>query len=324
MRVLLRHTRVSTERRGRALAPSLAAMIDVVVIGGGPAGLSAALMLGRCRRSVVVCDAATPRNAASRALHGYSTRDGVSPADFLRLARDELPPYGVEYRRARVETVHRAPDRFDVRVGGSEPLTCRKLLIATGVEDDRPRIDGLPECYGRSVFHCPYCDGWEWRDRRIAVYGRGRAGAALALSMRTWSADLALLSGGPLRLGRAERAALHRQGIRIRDTRIVRLRHTDGRLQAVEFASGEPLERDALFFTTGQHQQSAFARSLGCEFTSKGTVRTNRHGQTCVPGLFVVGDASFDVQFVVVAAAEGAKAAVAINREFQDEAGQHL
>lgn len=299
-------------------------MIDVVVIGGGPAGLSAALMLGRCRRSVMVCDAGAPRNAASRALHGYATRDGVAPGDFLRLARDELAPYGVEYRRSRVETVHRGPDRFDIRTDGGEPLSCRKLLIATGVEDDHPRIPGLPECYGTTVFHCPYCDGWEWRDRRIGIYGQGRAGAALALSLRTWSTDVALVSDGPARLGRKERAVLHGQGIATCEAPVARLCHEGGCLRAVEFASGERLERDALFFTTGQRQQSAFARSLGCEFTSKGTVRTNRHGQTCVPGLFVVGDASFDVQFVVVAAAEGAKAAVAINRQFQDEAGQRL
>jgi len=299
-------------------------MLDVVVIGGGPAGLSAALMLGRCRRSVVVCDAGAPRNLRSRALHGYTTRDGIAPAEFLRLARGELAPYGVEYRRAHVERIDRTPDRFQVRVADDEPLTCRKLLIATGVEDDRPVLEGLPDCYGISVFHCPYCDGWEWRDRRLAVYGSGRAGAALSLSLRTWSTDVALLSNGPARLGRRERAVLHGQGIATCEAPIVRLQHDGGCLRRVDFASGEGLDRDAMFFTTGQHQQASFARALGCEFTSKGTVRTNRHGQTCVPGVFVVGDASFDVQFVVVAAAEGAKAAVAINREFQDEAGQYL
>jgi thioredoxin reductase len=302
----------------------LDAMIDVVVIGGGPAGLSAALMLGRCRRSVLVCDAGAPRNAASCALHGYSTRDGVAPAEFLRLARAELAPYGVRYHRAVVEAVHRTADRFEVGLAGGEKVGCRKLLIATGVEDDHPPIEGLAECYGRTVFHCPYCDGWEWRDRRLAVYGLGRAAAGLALSLQTWSRDVSLLSDGPAQLVARARAALHAQGVATCDLPIARLRHRDGRLAAVEFATGEALERDALFFTTGQHQQSAFARALGCEFTSKGTVRTRRHGQTCVPGVFVVGDASFDVQFVVVAAAEGAKAAVAINREFQDEAGQHL
>ena len=298
-------------------------MVDVVVIGGGPAGLSAALMLGRCRRTVVVCDAGTPRNAAARALHGYPTRDGIPPLEFLRLARAELVPYGVEHRGSRVEHIDRNSDRFDVRLATGEPLACRKLLIASGVEDNCPPIRGLSDCYGRSVFHCPYCDGWEWRDRRIAVHGRGRSGAGLALSLCTWSSDVALLTNGAGHVGAAQ-AQLEAQAVRVIQHRIAQLHHRDGQLEAVEFTTGERLPRDCLFFTTGQHQQATFARSLGCEFTRKGTVRTDRHGETCVPGVFVVGDASFDVQFVVVAASEGAKAAVAINRQFQSEAGQAL
>ena len=298
-------------------------MIDVVVIGGGPAGLSAALMLGRCRRRVVVCDAGTPRNRASRALHGYLTRDGIAPDELLRIGRRQLAPYRVEYRRARVESVRRRRVGFDVRLSRGNALACRKLLIATGVEDHHPPLEGFSDCYGISVFHCPYCDGWEWQDRKLGVYGRGRAAAALALGLRTWSDDVALVCDGGAQLGADTRDVLRHEGIHIVEHRVVRLRHVRGRLQAIEHHAGR-LERDALFFTTGQHQQAAFAKTLGCEFTPKGTVRTDRHGQTCVPGVFVVGDASFDVQFVVVAAAEGAKAAVAINRQFQTEARQVL
>jgi thioredoxin reductase len=296
-------------------------MIDVVVIGGGPAGLSAALMLGRCRRRVVVCDAGTPRNRASRALHGYLTRDGIPPLDLLKLGRRELRPYRVEYRRARVEGVRRRSDRFEVQLTRRGSLSCRKLLIATGVEENYPKVEGLRECYGISAFHCPYCDGWEWRDRRFAVHGRGQAGAALALSLLSWSKDVVLFAMESLPA--AQRARLVAQRVRVIDGPITRLHHVKGRLQAVE-CRGQRIDRDLLFFTAGQHQQAVFARSLGCEFTSKGTVRTDRLGETCVPGVFVVGDASFDVQFAIVAAAEGAKAAVAINRQFQAEVGQTL
>jgi len=308
---------------GRGTLARKTRMIDVAVIGGGPAGLSAALMLGRCRRTVVVCDAGTPRNRASRALHGYLTRDGIAPLDFLQLARDEVALYRVQYRRARVEHIRRRSNRFEVHLTRGNPLSCRKLLIATGVEENHPPLEGFAECYGLTVFHCPYCDGWEWRDRRLGVYGRNRVAAGLALSLRTWSPDVLLFTDGTARLPPAVRGTLRHEQVRVIEDRVERLHHTNGQLQAVE-CSEERLERDALFFTTGQHQQATFAKALGCEFTPRGTVRTDRLGETCVPGVFVVGDASFDVQFAVVAAAEGAKAAVAINQQFQAEAGQQL
>jgi thioredoxin reductase len=297
-------------------------MLDVIVIGGGPAGLSAALMLGRCRRRVLVCDAGTPRNAASGALHGYLTRDGCPPQELLAEGRRELAQYGIEQVSGRVAAVHRSGSGFDVRLEDGRRFSSRRILIATGVQDRLPPVDGADACYGVSLFHCPYCDGWERRGQRLAVYGRGQAGAALSLALQTWTDDLLLLTDGPGRLAPAARERLTKRGIAIDQRRIRAFRHEGGVLHAVTFAQGPELERDGVFFTTGQHQQAGFAQELGCEFNRKGTVRTDRYGQTCVPGVFVVGDASRDVQFVVVAAAEGAKAAVAINKQFQAESGQ--
>src|SRR5437870_1210687 len=171
-------------------------MYDVVVVGGGPAGLSAALMLGRCRRRVLVCDVGEPRNRATRALHGYLTRDGTPPREFLDLGRRELPEYGVEFRCVGVTGAAPVDDHYRLELAdGSEERT-RYLLIATGVVDDLPGVRGFEECYGRSVFHCPYCDGWEWRDARIAAFGRGRHGIGLALGLRTWSRDTVLCTDG--------------------------------------------------------------------------------------------------------------------------------
>src|SRR5438132_8662030 len=138
-------------------------MFDVIVVGGGPAGLSAALMLGRCRRRVLVCDLGQPRNRQSRALHGYLTRDGTPPARFNDLGRAELEKYGVEFRPTGVTDASWRGDRFRVSLGDDSGEEARFLLIATGVVDDLPLVPGLEECYGQSVFHCPYCDGWEWR-----------------------------------------------------------------------------------------------------------------------------------------------------------------
>jgi thioredoxin reductase len=294
---------------------------DVIVVGGGPAGLSAALMLGRCRRTVIVCDAGQPRNRVSRALHGYLSRDGVDPAEVLRVGRLETQGYGVLHCRGTVTRITRDGEGFAVHLETGRALGARRVLLATGVEDDLPSVPGVEACYGRSVFHCPYCDGWEWRDRRLAVYGRGRGGAALALSLRTWADDVILVTDGPARMSRAGADALQAVGIPVHAAPLRALRHADGTLEALVFADGAELPRDALFFTTGQRPQSTLARDLGCEVTRKGTIRTDRFGQTCVDGIFVVGDASPDVQFVAVAAAEGAKAAVAINKQFQAEAG---
>jgi thioredoxin reductase len=292
---------------------------DVIIAGGGPAGLSAAEVLGRCRRHVLLCDTGRPRNAASHALHGYLTRDGVPPSEFLAMARAELARYGVECLETEIRNARCVDSGFEVTLAGGRTLGCRKLLIATGVVDRLPKLAGIEEFYGRSVFHCPYCDGWEMREQALAVYGRGASGYGLALSLKTWSSDVVLCSDGGARLGDAERRALAAYGVPIRQERIDRLEGTGGVLEKIVFRNGTELRRKAVFFSIGQDQHSQLAQTLGCEFTSKGTVRTNRREGTNVPGLYVAGDASRDVQFVIVAAAEGAKAAVSINKALQKE-----
>lgn len=299
-------------------------MLDVIIVGGGPAGLSAALLLGRARRRAVVCDAGAPRNRTSHALHGFLSRDGIPPGELLRKGRDEIRKYDIEWRSERVTSICRRSHGFEAQLEGGDRLQARKLLIATGVSDRLPGVEGFEACYGHSAHHCPYCDGWEWRDAPLAVLGSGKGGAALALALLTWSADVQLFTNGPSRLPALVRQQLTTHGIAVHDAPVTALEHTDGRLNAVRLKNGDAVPRAALFFTTGQHQQEAFASELGCEFTRRGTVKTDRFGQTCVPGVFVVGDASFDVQFVIVAAAEGAKAAVLINKQFQSEAGQAL
>jgi thioredoxin reductase len=287
-------------------------MFDVIVVGGGPAGLSAALMLGRCRRRVLVCDLAQPRNRQSRALHGYLTRDGVAPAELIELGRRELTPYGVKLRSVGVTAACRTDDRFRVTLADGHEEEALFLLLATGVVDDLPLVPGFEDCYGRSVFHCPYCDGWEWRDRRLAVFGRGIDALKLALALKTWSADVALCTGGAPVAARA-RIRLERNAIAVRTDPIARLTHDAGVLAGIVFAHGEPLACDALFFSSGQHPQSDIAVRLGCALTRHGTVKTGTLSDTNVPGVFVAGDASRDAQFIVVAAAEGVKAAIAIN-----------
>jgi len=299
-------------------------MFDVVIVGAGPAGLSAALVLGRARRRVLVCDAGHPRNAASHGLHCYLTRDGIEPAEFLRLGRSELRPYEtVELRQAEVTDARRlvdnGADNFEVTLSNGERMTTRKLLLATGVIDELPEIEGLPEFYGTSVFHCPYCDGWEMRNEPLAVYGHGENGLGLALELTFWSGNLVLCTDGPAELSGEDIQRLKKRNIPLNENKIARLEGNAGVLERIEFADGESLPVRGIFFSTGQKQGSELPKKLGCKFTEQGCVRTYDYEKTDVPGLYVAGDASRFVQFAIVAASEGALAAVAINKELMKE-----
>jgi thioredoxin reductase len=292
---------------------------DVIIVGGGPAGLSAALILGRCRRRVLVCDDGNPRNAASHASHGVFTRDGTPPAELLRLGREQLEPYGVELWNVHIADARAVNGGFEVMLEEGATLRCRRLLLATGVVDELPCVEGIQPLYGRSVWHCPYCDGWEVRDQPLAAYGRGHDGVELALGLKTWTDDILLFTDGGRPPSAQEQQLLRHEGIRWYGGRIARLEGTEGQLERVVLASGEAIPRRGLFFHTHPRQRSLLASRLGCTFTRKGAVKTRKLEDTGVPGLYVAGDASRDVQFVIVAAAEGAKAALAINKSLRIE-----
>jgi thioredoxin reductase len=187
------------------------------------------------------------------------------------------------------------------------------------VVDDIPQIEGFGEFYGKSVFHCPYCDGWEMRDLPLAIYGRGEHGKGLALELTAWSHDLILCTDGPGELSPADRDRLSRNDISIREDRFIALQGSQGVLERIRFEGGETLARRGLFFSTGHHQTSNLARKLGCEFTPKGAVNTGLYEATNIPGVYVAGDASRFVQLSIVAAAEGAEAAFAINTQLLQE-----
>jgi thioredoxin reductase len=290
---------------------------DVIIVGAGPAGLSAALVLGRACRQVLVFDDNRPRNYATRAIHGFLTRDGIDPFELRRLGLEELRRYDtVRVESGEVTDAARNEDgTFRITVEHARSFTCRRLLLATGVADLLPNVPGLDELYGRSVFHCPYCDGWEFRGQPLAVYGCSERGYGLSVELLGWSRDIVLCSDGACELDDKQIVEFERVAIPIREERIARLEGADGRLERIVFENGEVLPRRAMFFTTGQTQASRLAQRLGCQFNAKGTVRTGPYETTHVPGLYVAGDASRHVQWVIVAAAEGAEAAYAISQD---------
>lgn len=294
----------------RTLSPSH----DVVIVGAGPAGLSAALVLGRACRRVLLCDDGRPRSWASKALYGFLTRDGTHPSEFRQFARKELRKYrNVRLLNQEVTAALRLPDgRFEVQAGGAK-FCGRKLLIATGVQDHLPKIPGIENYFGTSVFQCPYCDGWELRGAPVAVYGRRLRGLEIARALTAWTPDIALCTNGDSGLTRADKRQLHLNQIRLYEQRIARLAGTGGHLRAIEFANGSSLARKALFFDTASTGRSALAESLGCEFNRKGGIKCGHYEATNVPGVFVAGNIIKDVQLSVVAAAQGARAAFGIN-----------
>lgn len=295
-------------------------MFDVIIVGAGPAGMSAALVLGRCRRRVLLCDGGQPRNTVSRAVHGYLSSNEVSPLEFRRIGLAQLAPYDVTIRGAEVTDARRCDEGFEVSVAGHGTERGALLLLATGTVDRLPQVEGFADLYGRSAFTCPYCDGWEVRDRPLVAYALGPGSAEFALGLKTWSADVLLCTDGEEAPAGEEAACLERHGIPVRSDRIARLEGDNGRLGRVVFERGDAVERAALFFHLGMDQRSNLAVRLGGRVTPQRGIVTGWCEETDVPGLFVAGDASVEVELAIVAAAEGAKAAYAINRRLRERA----
>jgi thioredoxin reductase len=272
-------------------------------------------VLGRCLRRVLVCDSGCYRNERARALHCFMGHDGIPPTALLEQGRRELRAYEtVSLVQAKVTALSFSGQMFAVQFASGDLVTTRTLLVATGVVDEVPNIDGIEDLYGRSVHVCPYCDAWEHRKGALAVYGHGEKGVSLALLLRQWTDDLALCTSGSARLSDEQRCRLRRRGIKVREEAIARVEGSAGRLQAIRFEDGSLLPRQALFFNTGQHPRSPLLTRLGCGFDQNGGVTCNENGETSVPGVFVAGDVSRDVQLAIIAAAEGARAALAINK----------
>ena len=299
---------------------------DVLIIGAGSAGLTAALTLGRCLRRVLVADGGPPRNECSPGVHGFLTRDGIRPAELLRLGHEQLRPYEtVEVQRLKIDALVRQDRGFRASGHGTAndvPTTvmARRVLLATGVSDVLPPLPGFRELWGRGVLHCPYCHAWEVRGQPLAVYGQGRTVTGLALLVSRWSPDVVVLTDGPGHLTPNARRRLRRQKIGIREESVARLLGSGSRgLRSIEFVDGSRLARAALFVHASQHQRSPLAADIGARLTSKAAVWVDSALQTSIPGLYAAGDTKPGTQQALLAAADGNRAAIVINESLTRE-----
>jgi thioredoxin reductase len=288
---------------------------DVIVVGGGAAGLSAALVLGRARRRVAVIDSGAPRNAPAAHMHGYLSRDGMAASELLAVGRDELAAYGVTFRPGQVASI--APG-FTVALADGDSLSARRLLIATGATDELPPIPGLRERWGNDFLHCPYCHGWEVADQPLGVLGTNRGAVEHAHLIRQWTDDLIFFVHTSA-ISRKERAELEARGIRMVDGEVRGIVVEDGRLSGVVLGDGRTVDRTALFVRPEIRPRLEGLEHLGCRTDDLGFLQVDTTGRTSVAGVWAAGNVANPRAQVITAAGEGSAAAIAINADLVAE-----
>jgi thioredoxin reductase len=289
---------------------------DVVVVGGGAAGLSAALVLGRARRRVVVIDSGEPRNAPASHMHGYLSRDGLPPAELLQLGRNEAEGYGVEFVSDRVVSVE--PGISLLLANGATKMA-RRVLLASGATDVLPEIPGAKERWGRDFLHCPYCHGWEVRDQPLGVLSTGPDSVEHAHLLRQWSGDVVFFAHTQ-ELSKVEREQLEACGISVVDGEVERLVVERDSLTGVALADGRVVSRNALFIRPNLRPRgSDLIEQLGCEADDLGFVCVDTTGRTSVTGVWAAGNVANPRAQVITAAGEGSAAAIVINADLVQE-----
>jgi thioredoxin reductase len=289
---------------------------DCVIVGGGAAGLSAALVLGRARKRTLLIDAGAQSNSAAHGVGGLLGNDGRPPAELYAAGRTELARYSdVSVLDGDVARVHRIDGVFDVELTTGQTESARRVLLATGVDYQAPELSGLAPLWGRSVFHCPFCHGWEVADQPLAVLARGERAVHLALLLRNWSQDIVVLTDGPAEFDDDELRAFAAAGVSIDERAVVELESSGGELAAIRFSDGDRLPRHGLLVAATLRQRSALAEQLGVE-TAAGRVAVDAVavdplGRTSVPGVFAAGDLTGQMPQVAAAIAAGSAAAAA-------------
>ena len=293
---------------------------DVVIVGGSVAGLSAALVLGRSLRTVLVIDSGKPCNRQTPHSHSFMTRDGVPPSQLTAIAREQALAYPtVQYRNGRIDTLSKNDNGFSLLTDDNTTIKARRVLLATGLEDIMPPIDGFAECWAISVLHCPYCHGYEVRNQSLGVLVSGEHTVDYVGLIRHWSTKITFFTNGSGTITDEQRSLINRLDVPIIETPVSRLRHQNGLLSALELQDGNHIELTALFAPMPFRQHSDLAQQAGCALNPAGLINVNLFGQTNVAGLFAAGDNSSPMRQLAVASANGITAGAGINRELVTE-----
>lgn len=295
---------------------------DVVIVGGGPGGLAAALALGRARKRTLLFDAGPRRNAAAEEIHNFVTRDGTPPDAFRAVGREQLAKYpNVEIRDVAVESITGQRGAFHIDLGG-EAVDARRVLLCTGMVDELPPLEGLRELWGHAVFQCPYCHGWEVRDQAWGYLGRAADVdhfLPFSLHIRGWTRDVTAFTGGGFEVPAETRTALEKGGVRLETAAVSRLVARDGHLEGVALANGTVVPCQALFVHPPQRQVK-LVEKLGLVLDPHGYVQVDAmKKETSLPGVYAAGDLTTRMQGAIHAAAMGSLAAAVLNAELTAE-----
>jgi thioredoxin reductase len=291
---------------------------DVLIIGGGAAGLSAALVLARARRNVLVVDAGTPRNGPATHLHGYLSRDGLPPHALLELGRDEVRRYGGNFLDDRVTATALGPSGFSVSLASEQRISARRLLLTTGLRDELPEVPGLRDRWARDVLHCPYCHGYEVRDQQLGVLGGSPGAVRYAQIVRQWTQDLTYFTP-PGTLTPTERAELAARAIKVVEGNIAQLVVESDQLRGVKLDKGRLVPLDALFVPPRLVPNNELLRSLGCAVDDNGWAVADGTGRTSISGVWAAGNLVDPRAQLITAAGAGSAAAIALNADLVED-----
>jgi thioredoxin reductase len=289
---------------------------DVIIVGGSYSGLAAGMALGRALRQVLIIDSGKPCNSQSPYSHNFITQDGKTPKEIATLARQQVERYntvsffnGLATKGAKIE------NGFEIQTDAGEAFTAKKLIFATGITDVLPEIPGTVECWGISILHCPYCHGYEIRNKRTGILGNGEHGFEISMLISNWTKDLTLFINGKSVLTSGQTVKLNGHGIKVIEAEVEKLEHANGYIQKICFRDGTKVNVEALYASSPFEQHCRIPESLGCELTAEGYIRTDALQKTSIHGIYASGDNTTRIRTVASAVAMGTTAGMMVNKE---------